>query len=235
MCALEIHISVSNTSSQILPVTRTILHCIILGQGLGTRNFFPLDFNFSSFLSSFIMAMRLDGLFSFSTQVILWRVRTLKTANKWPPQIASDLIQNVVKFFLPIFPPSSNVTLLRLCTAQCWLNKKWRPWYFNHIAKNLKENVETSSPEWKWMWFFHHLIKLTNCDHSNSGDQFSCPHKSRNTDLVEKFYPKNKWIETAQLFIIYSSNCTQSSNWLVIVNDNTFFLKRMLFVIYLYM
>ena len=78
VCALEIHISVSNTSSQILPVTRTILHCVILGQGLGTRNFFPLDFNFSSFLSSFIMVMRLDGLFSFSTQVILWRVRTLK-------------------------------------------------------------------------------------------------------------------------------------------------------------
>ena len=61
VCALEIHISVSNISSQILPVTRTILHCIILGQGLGTRKFFPLDFNLSSFLSSLMM---LEDLFS---------------------------------------------------------------------------------------------------------------------------------------------------------------------------
>ena len=170
---------------------------------LALATFFPSTSIFLLFFPLSLWPWDLMACFPFTASYSLESAHS-KTANKWPPQIASDLIQNVVKFFLPIFPPSSNVTLLRLCTAQCWLNKKWRPWYFNHIAKNLKENVETSSPEWKWMWFFHHLIKLTNCDHSNSGDHFSCPHKSRNTDLVEKFYPIHKWIQTLQLFIIIS-------------------------------
>ena len=84
VCALEIHISVSNISSQISPVTRTILHCIILGQGLGTCKFFPLDFNFSSFLSSFIMAMRLDGFFSLFLANYSLESAHSKTANKMP-------------------------------------------------------------------------------------------------------------------------------------------------------
>ena len=155
VCALEIHISVSNTSSQILPVTRTILHCIILGQGLGTRNFFSprLQFFFFSFL--FHYGHETWWLvFLFYASYSLESAHS-KTANKWPPQIASDLIQNVVKFFLPIFPPSSNVTLLRLCTAQCWLNKKWRLWYFLNLI--ILPRI------WKKM-LKHHLRNGNECD-----------------------------------------------------------------------